>query len=386
MFDLPFDSINDLFKQAFLFRKHKRMPVALMVLLIIAGAPFIGVSALLYGVYQVLIFIFNLLKSPADYLLKFIKNVGDDVKHATQAIVYLIGFPLVFILNALMVLIVPVLFVLYFLVNVFTYLWTLGDTKINVYICKEVKREFDVVKEPKYQVNLLVLQTVLIYVCIAVFVTFVVLANVLTNVNAINISRIVTYLSTIPFVTLFAMSKLFQKEELASGEGDKAPVNENAPIVKEKAVVVGKNNATGVFDWILPIAMVVFSAAALVLSFFKGFAVSGTWYSIYFTQNLQVLGIVLVAVAFVECLFALLFKFRCRVLKYSLEMVLSVATIALGSVLVGVVLAKVLEVVRTAPTWNLDIMLFIALGMIAGTIAVSVWYFIRLLVKAIKNK
>ncbi|MFA7032870.1 MAG: hypothetical protein WC201_04855, partial [Bacilli bacterium] len=83
-------------KEFLLWENYRQMPLALAILSGIVMIPATIMAFVLFGFLSVIYFFFYLFSLPANFLLEFIKGEGREVKHATQAVIYFIGFPFIF--------------------------------------------------------------------------------------------------------------------------------------------------------------------------------------------------------------------------------------------------------------------------------------------------
>lgn len=122
-----------LLKEAFSFKKYKAMSGALAVFTGIFMLLFVVADLLAAAWTYLLGFFFNIIKAPILSLHTIVNNEGKETKHATQAIIYLISWPLVFLLYAISALTLIWLNVSYFVLVVITYIWSLGGFKFHFY-------------------------------------------------------------------------------------------------------------------------------------------------------------------------------------------------------------------------------------------------------------
>lgn len=123
----------NLMKEAFKLKKYKAMHPALAVFTMIFMLPWMLVSFALTAVLAVLGFIFELFAAPARYLHGLTKSEGNDVKHATQAVIYLISWPVIFALYAAMIPLMLCILVTYALFSIVTYAWSLCGFKFHLF-------------------------------------------------------------------------------------------------------------------------------------------------------------------------------------------------------------------------------------------------------------
>ena len=138
-FDL-FEIFRALVKESVSFKSYKRLHPALAVLCFIILSPFIAVYAGLLIVYLVLATIFKFVHSAFDYLYAFVHGEGQVVKHIAQAVIYLIGFPLLFALKVIYsVLTYPLVF-MHFVVTHVGYIATFGGIKYSPFMFENADR------------------------------------------------------------------------------------------------------------------------------------------------------------------------------------------------------------------------------------------------------
>ena len=130
----------DLVKESAMFRNYKRMSLVCAILSAIVVIPFIIQYVALMLVYGLLIILYKLISSPVDYLLGFVKGEGNQVQHATQAVIYFIGFPFIFFMKVLLSIVVFVIAVLHFVVSVIGYIASLGGISFSPFVLNPVDR------------------------------------------------------------------------------------------------------------------------------------------------------------------------------------------------------------------------------------------------------
>jgi hypothetical protein len=79
------------------FKNYHQMHIALAIFSFIVMLPFIIGTFVIFGLLSVVYFFFYLMGLPAEFLLSFIRQEGKEVKHATQTVIYIIGFPVIFL-------------------------------------------------------------------------------------------------------------------------------------------------------------------------------------------------------------------------------------------------------------------------------------------------
>lgn len=134
LFEINFISkMSALLNEAFKFKKYKAMHPAYAVFVGIFMLPVVIISFAVTAVLAILTFAFEVFSTPVKYIHGIVNNEGKEVKHATQAIVYLISWPLIFVSYALMGLALLVIFPIYALFSFLAYVWTLGGFKFHLF-------------------------------------------------------------------------------------------------------------------------------------------------------------------------------------------------------------------------------------------------------------
>ncbi|HNX16112.1 MAG TPA: hypothetical protein PKO28_01865 [Bacilli bacterium] len=104
-----------------MLKNYRHMPVFLAILTFIVMLPFIIPAFFIFGMLSVVYFFFYLIGLPAEFLLSFIKQESKDVQHATQAVIYFIGFPVIFFYYVYMSLSIFIIYIGYILFEVAVY-------------------------------------------------------------------------------------------------------------------------------------------------------------------------------------------------------------------------------------------------------------------------
>ena len=125
--------MSALLQEAFKLKKYKAMPKALAVFCFILMTPIVAASFLVTAFFSFFAFAFAVISSPVKYLHEIVHVEGKEVKHATQAIVYLISWPFVFFLYALMSFLMLLLLPTYALLSFLCYVWSLGGFKFHLF-------------------------------------------------------------------------------------------------------------------------------------------------------------------------------------------------------------------------------------------------------------
>lgn len=124
-------------KEAIQLKKYKAMPLALAIPVGILMLPLVIASAIFAALVFVLGYLFSVVALPVQSLHKLMHDEGQNVKHATQFLVYLLSWGFIFATYASLTFFMVTLTVLYSLFSIFTYLWTLGGFKFHLFATDE---------------------------------------------------------------------------------------------------------------------------------------------------------------------------------------------------------------------------------------------------------
>ena len=153
-----------LVKEAFKFKKYKKLSLPLRILTIIVEIPFIVLSLLSVGLFYVYYCIFNLITDPIEYVKSIIRNEGKEVKHATQFIIYFFGFPFVVLATIFISFLTLFLAFSFFFANLYGEVATLHGFKFQPFI-SSASEDFEInVSDKKYNLGVLVSFLVINYV------------------------------------------------------------------------------------------------------------------------------------------------------------------------------------------------------------------------------
>ena len=141
-----YEHIKRLNAQIFAFTNYKKLNLPLKILCGIATLPFSITCLIVLGLYYLLLVLYYCIKSPLDYLHGFVKNEGQEVKHATQFIIYFIAFPVIFIANIILSLISCLFFIYNLFINIYGYLATLGGINYIPFLFDDKVRNDDEIK------------------------------------------------------------------------------------------------------------------------------------------------------------------------------------------------------------------------------------------------
>lgn len=122
-----------LLKEAFKFKKYRAMHPVLAVFTGIFMLPLVVISFVVTAVLAILCFAFAVLSAPVKYVHGIVNNEGKEVKHATQAIVYLISWPVILGLYLAMTLLILLILPVYAILSILLYAWSLGGFKFHLF-------------------------------------------------------------------------------------------------------------------------------------------------------------------------------------------------------------------------------------------------------------
>lgn len=153
----------ELFKESFSFKKYKAMNKFLAFCMAYLMFPLQCVSVLtalpLFCIAFALKFAVSIIKSLHD----IVTNEGQKLKHATQLIVYIIAWPVIFTAYVIAALCYVGLVIMYALLACVSYVWTLGGFKFNSYIvdAESVAIEVNGKYSKKTQLTFFIISTIL---------------------------------------------------------------------------------------------------------------------------------------------------------------------------------------------------------------------------------
>lgn len=136
-----------LVKEAKLLRNYKRMSKFMAVLSFLLLLPWISAFLGAIAAYYVCLAIYKLIAAPIEQIKGFLEESGKDVKHATQFLVYWIGFPLVWGCHVFLAFAAFSLHYYFFIANVTGYIATLGGITFAPFIKEQPNRELEYSKE-----------------------------------------------------------------------------------------------------------------------------------------------------------------------------------------------------------------------------------------------
>jgi len=155
-----------LFKEALKIKKYRSMNIVLAIFCAFFMLPLVVINAVFAAALYVMAFFFNIARVPVDFIHGVLKGEGENVKHGTQVIVYLIAWPTVFFSYAFLSGTVLLLHILYAFNAILAYLWSFGGFKFHVNPTLSAESEITVDKKA------FVLP--LIYVCVCAVIVFII--------------------------------------------------------------------------------------------------------------------------------------------------------------------------------------------------------------------
>ena len=122
-----------LLKEAFKFKKYKAMPNVLAVFTGILMLPIVVASFAATAVLATLGFFYTVLAAPVKFLHYLVSEEGKTVKHASQAIIYLLSWTAIFVLYTAIAFLLFLLIPAYALFSFLLYVWSLGGFKFHLF-------------------------------------------------------------------------------------------------------------------------------------------------------------------------------------------------------------------------------------------------------------
>ena len=193
--------IKGLFAEARRGIRFEEMNIIGKIMAVFGLLPFIILSAFSAAGFYVTLFFYKALTAPIEFLHKTVREEGQQVKHATQVIVYWIGFPLVFFLYAFVAFLTIGFYFQWFFLMLLIYITTLGGVKWQPFV-SEAKYD----EEVDYECFPGVTGTSIFVVILAVlFLLFVV--SILFDLYEVQGLFIILYMVTAIVVNLLLFKK-----------------------------------------------------------------------------------------------------------------------------------------------------------------------------------
>ena len=134
LFEINFlDKMSTLLKEAFKFKKYKAMHPVFAVLVGLFMLPVVVASFAVTALVAILGFIYEVVSAPVRSIHGIVNKEGKEAMHATQFIIYLVSWPLIFVAYVVIALMLVVIFPLYALLSFVLYVWTLGGFKFHLF-------------------------------------------------------------------------------------------------------------------------------------------------------------------------------------------------------------------------------------------------------------
>jgi len=124
----------ELVKEAFKFKKYKAMHPFFAVTTGVVMIPLVFSRVVTLAFLAMLSFGSKTLETPLDFMHGLLKSEGEEVKHATQCVIYIISWPILFLLYAFASLLLVEITVLYAALSIYSYIWSLGGFKFHLFV------------------------------------------------------------------------------------------------------------------------------------------------------------------------------------------------------------------------------------------------------------
>lgn len=163
-----FNQFKDLVKDSLLCKSYKGMTAAKRVLCIIALAPFIAVYVAMLLAYWMLAVCYRFACNQLEYVHAFIIKERAEVRHATEAVVYAIAFPWIFLMKLISSILSFALMIVHFFTSMIGYVATFGGIKFSPFILDNVDRfkSREAVKHSKALVTFIIIALTLLVLAI----------------------------------------------------------------------------------------------------------------------------------------------------------------------------------------------------------------------------
>lgn len=196
--------IKGLFAEARRGIRFQEMNLIGKIIAVFGLLPLIVMAAFVAVGFYVTVFFYKALTAPVEYLHKIVKTEGQEVKHATQFLVYWIGFPFVFFLYSLSAFLTIVFHFQWFFLMLIVYLTTLGGVKWQPFV-----NEANYDEEREYECSPSVLATS-IFVCALAFLFLLFIISTLFYLYELQTFALICYFAVAIIVNLC----MFRKTEI----------------------------------------------------------------------------------------------------------------------------------------------------------------------------
>ncbi len=136
-----FGIYTDFVKEVLSFRNYRRMSVLKAILSALVVIPFIIGFIFLMLIYGLILIMYKFINAPTDFLYSFLKQEGKEVKHGTQAVMYLIAFPLIFMLKVIFGMLILILFFVHMFATLIGFVATLGGITFSPFLLDPADRK-----------------------------------------------------------------------------------------------------------------------------------------------------------------------------------------------------------------------------------------------------
>ena len=190
--------------------RYNQLEKPMRILTIIAMLPVLALNCILIAMYYVLLFFYNALLCPVNYLEKWQEQKKDTVKHATQAVIYLVSTPFIFFCRAILSFVSFYFYFLWFEIMAVTYLSTLGGIKWQPFInTATFDKKYN--WELKPNANGTKIYGVVSFI---MFVLWLLFALIVEVAGIYELSSVGTFITVVYFVTIIVVNPiLFKKTE-----------------------------------------------------------------------------------------------------------------------------------------------------------------------------
>lgn len=164
------ESIKSLIAEAKKGIQFKDMNLITKILYIIGLSPLIVSTTIVTIYYYVAIFFYKAISLPLEKLHLVLKEEAknDNIKHATQCVIYLIGFPIIFFMYFLQAVTTIYFYFLWFAVMLNMYLVTLGGVRFQPFLTDaKFECEYEYELKPSLLVKYIYIGLVLIFMFVS---------------------------------------------------------------------------------------------------------------------------------------------------------------------------------------------------------------------------
>lgn len=124
--------ITNTIKEFFEFKQFKRIPIGLAVVAGILLSPFLLAVIFMIPAFYILQFCYKIFAAPADFLIQSIREESDNT--VVKAVVYFVGYPVVFLMKIALSAFSVEFFVMYFFFMLFAWIYGCGGIKFQPFL------------------------------------------------------------------------------------------------------------------------------------------------------------------------------------------------------------------------------------------------------------